>query len=86
MVEKSNSVGPPSPQGSSRNESQGNSEHRSRIKAKPMTFLGMKFNAEQSEKLWQVIIQNIGNEINKLKEKSLKALRRMRPDASPDDD
>ena len=51
------------------------------FKAKPMTFLGMHFNAKEATQLWQVIIQTLNREIEKDKEKALKALRKLREDS-----
>lgn len=85
MVSKPHNVGPGSPQGPNPNQHDKISVPGKGIKMKPMTFLKMHFTGEQAEKLWQVIVQNLGREISKLEAKSRKAIRRMGPDANPDD-
>lgn len=46
---------------------------------KPMTFLGMQFNADEAKKLWTVILQNVSLQIEKEKAHSLKALKKLKP-------
>ena len=41
----------------------------------PMTFLGMQFDAEQTKKLWECILQTVSSQIAKDKAKSIKAIR-----------
>lgn len=46
--------------------------------AKPMTFLGMHFNAKEAAQLWNVIIQQVSSQIRKEQAKALKALRKLK--------
>jgi len=85
MVEKSHGPPPPGPKGPSPSDHKPHTPGEG-FRPKPMTFLGMHFNSKQAEKLWQIIIQNVGREIDKLKAKSLKAIRRMGPDGADKDD
>lgn len=55
--------------------------HGGQIVAKPMTFLGMHFDKEQAQKLWNILTQNICNAINKDKDRAIKAIRKLRADA-----
>jgi hypothetical protein len=54
---------------------------------KPMTWLGMHFDVDQTKKLWNIISQNIGDQINREKQRALKAIRRLRKlnDTNPSD-
>jgi hypothetical protein len=51
----------------------------------PMTWLGMKFDEEQTKKLWNIITQNICNQINADKQKAIAAIRKMNPEHADDD-
>lgn len=51
---------------------------------KPMKWLGMQFDEEQTRKLWNIIIQNICNQINTDKQKAVDAIKKMNPDNNPD--
>lgn len=51
------------------------------FKTKPMRWLGMNFTAEQSAQLWQAIMQSVNSEIQKDKEKSIKAIRNIGKDS-----
>lgn len=53
------------------------------IEAKPMTWLGMHFTAEEAGKLWQTIVQSINSQISKDKEK---AIEQMKKDWDPNRD
>lgn len=52
--------------------------------AKPMTFLGMHFTGPEAEKLWDVMIRQIGAQIQKEQARALKALRKLRKDSGAD--
>lgn len=47
---------------------------------KPLNWLGMHFDEEQTKKLWDTITQTIGNQINHDKAKALEALKKLRAD------
>jgi hypothetical protein len=51
------------------------------FKTKPMHWLGMDFTAEQSAQLWQAITQSVNSEIQRDKEKSIKAIRDLGKDS-----
>lgn len=55
------------------------------FEAKPMTFLGMHFDSKEATKLWQVIIQSVNREIEKDKEKAIKAIRDFREKSEGED-
>ena len=42
---------------------------------KPMTFLGMSFDSEQTKKLWDCILKSVSDQIRKGEEKAKKAIR-----------
>lgn len=46
------------------------------IDAKPLDWLGMHFTGDQAQKLWSSIIQAIGNQITKDKEKAIENLKK----------
>lgn len=46
--------------------------------AKPMTFLGMHFTAEESKKLWYAIMQQVSATIQREQKKALKPIRKLR--------
>lgn len=46
------------------------------IDAKPLTWLGMTFTGKEAQQLWSSIIQTIGNQITKDKEKAIKQLKK----------
>ncbi|MBF8263994.1 MAG: hypothetical protein HW387_1659 [Parachlamydiales bacterium] len=50
--------------------------------AKSMTFLGMYFDSYHATKLWESIIQTIGNQIQKDKDAAVKAIRNFGKDES----
>lgn len=50
--------------------------------AKPMTFLGMHFTAEESKKLWYAIMQQVSATIQKEQKRALKAIRKLRKSES----
>ena len=56
------------------------------FKTKPMHWLGMDFTAEQSAKLWQSIIQSVNSEIQKDKDKSIKAMKKIGNDSDDQDE
>lgn len=45
------------------------------VQGKPMTFLGMTFDAKQAQQLNNIMIQNIGNEIQKYNDKGVQAIK-----------
>jgi hypothetical protein len=45
------------------------------FKAKPLHWLGMEFSSEEAAKLWQNVIQLVNQEIEKDKQKAVKAIR-----------
>jgi len=51
---------------------------------KPLKWMGMQFDEEQTRKLWNIIIQNICNQINADKQKAVDAIKKMNPDNNPD--
>lgn len=53
---------------------------------KPMTWLGMKFDAEQTKQLWSTISQSIGQAIEHDKQKAIEASRKLRKSTDLDDD
>jgi hypothetical protein len=55
------------------------------FEAKPLTFLGMHFDSKEATKLWQVIIQMVNREIEKDKEKAVKAIRDFRQKSEGED-
>ena len=50
--------------------------------AKPMTFLGMHFTAEESKKLWYAIMQQVSATIQREQKRALKAIRKLRKSES----
>ena len=48
------------------------------VSAKPMTFLGMHFTGPEAEKLWNIMIRQIGAQIQHEQARALKALRKLR--------
>ncbi len=46
--------------------------------AKPMTFLGMYFTADEAKKLWNAIIQQINTQIKHDQDQALKAIRKLK--------
>lgn len=83
------SKGPKGPQEPTSKGSSGIHYKGGQIEAKPMTFLGMYFDADQAKKLWNTIIQAINNQIQKDNDKALKALKRLKKTEQgedPDDD
>lgn len=55
------------------------------IQAKPLDWLGMHFTGEEAQKLWNIIIQTVSSQINKDKEKAIKAIKKLRADNDNDD-
>jgi hypothetical protein len=51
---------------------------------KPMTFLGMYFNSDEAKKLWQIIIQNISQQISKDQARALAAIKKLNPEKNED--
>ncbi len=49
-----------------------------KVSAKPMEFLGMHFTGPEAEKLWNIMLRQIGAQIQKEQAKALKALRKLR--------
>ncbi|HSX25944.1 MAG TPA: hypothetical protein VLE89_02940 [Chlamydiales bacterium] len=47
-----------------------------KIEGKPMTFLGMYFDADDAKKLWNVIIQAINNQISKDQARAVAAIKK----------
>jgi hypothetical protein len=43
--------------------------------AKPLTFLGMHFDSQESKKLWTILEQSIARQIQKDKDKAIQALK-----------
>lgn len=87
MVGGPPSVPPPGaePSAPGQNDPEKNKPHGKGFHAKPMTWMGMHFDSEQATKLWQVIIQSVNREISQMKEKSIKALKKLRKSAEGDD-
>ena len=50
-----------------------------------MHFLGMYFNSEDAAKLWQSVIQTVNREIEKDKQKAIKAIRNFGKDSDEQD-
>lgn len=53
---------------------------------KPLHWLGMTFDSKQTKMLWNMISQNIGNQIKKDQDNAVKALKKLNPENSDDDD
>lgn len=51
---------------------------------KPLHWLGMSFDADQTKKLWNIISQNIANQINHDKQKAIEAIKKMNPEKNQD--
>ncbi len=45
----------------------------------PMTWMGMSFNSKEVKQLWNVISQNIAQQIQAENQKALKALKKLDP-------
>lgn len=45
------------------------------IEAKPLKFLGMQFDEEETKKFWNIIIQMVNSQIQKDKAKGVKAIK-----------
>ena len=96
MVEKTSSTPPPggdkthSPQGpNKKGTEEGVHYEKGKVKAEPMTWLGMQFTADQAQKLWNIIIQTVNDQISKDKDKAIKAIKKLGKSTtsdSPDDD
>ncbi len=56
-----------------------------KIVAKPMTFLGMHFNAKEAGQLWNAIIQQVNSQIQHEQKRALKAIRKLRKSEQGDD-
>lgn len=52
---------------------------------KPMTFLGMQFTGPEAQKLWNIIIQNINNAIQKAQDRAMKALEKLKKSETGDE-
>ncbi len=50
-----------------------------------MNWLGMHFNQKETKQLWSIISQNIGNQIKKDQDRAVKALKKLNPENSQDD-
>ena len=79
-----NPSGPHEPQGPTKPETPHHSAGG--FKVKPMTFLGMHFDADQSKKFWGIIIQSVNGQIQKDKDKALKALKKLGAEGDSDSD
>jgi len=53
--------------------------------AKPMHWLGMEFTGEQAKQMWNIISQNVGNEIKKEQDRMVKAMKKLNPENNQDD-
>jgi len=53
---------------------------------KPLTWMGMTFDVEQTRQLWNTITQSIGQAIQKDKDRAVQASRKLRKSTDPDDD
>lgn len=67
-------TGPIIPQGAQHPEDKSLTSAKG-FEAKPMTFLGMYFDSKEATKLWQGIIKTIGDEIERDKQKAIKAIK-----------
>lgn len=56
------------------------------IQAKPMTFLGMYFDADEAKKLWTIISNTINNQISHDQARALKAIKKLKKAEQGDDD
>ena len=54
------------------------------VSAKPITFLGMHFTAEEASKLWDAIIQQVNSQIRKDEQRALKALKKLKKESTED--
>ncbi|MDE3045876.1 MAG: hypothetical protein KGJ02_04450 [Verrucomicrobiota bacterium] len=50
----------------------------------PLTWMGMTFDSAEAKQLWNIISQNVNNQISHDKDKALEALRRLNPEKNPD--
>lgn len=53
---------------------------------KPLHWMGMTFDAEQTKQLWNTISQSIGQAIERDKKRALEALKKLRKSTDLDDD
>jgi hypothetical protein len=53
--------------------------------AKPMHWLGMEFTGQQAKQMWNIISQNVGNEIKKEQDRMVKAMKKLNPENNSDD-
>ncbi len=53
---------------------------------KPLKWLGMTFDSDQTKKLWSIISQNISSAIDHDKAQAIKAIKKMNPEQDQDDD
>jgi hypothetical protein len=53
---------------------------------KPLTWLGMSFDAQQTKQLWSTISQSIGQAIQKDKERAVEAIKKLGKSTDPDND
>lgn len=51
---------------------------------KPLTWLGMSFDSAETKKLWQIISQNVNQQIQHEQAKAIEALRKLNPEKNPD--
>lgn len=80
MVEPTDPTKPPNvPQAASATpHKKGPPPQYGKMTAKPMTFLGMHFTGPEAEKLWNVMIQQINNQLQHEQARALKALRKLK--------
>ena len=53
---------------------------------KPLTWLGMTFDSQQTKQLWSTISQSIGQAIQKDKERAVEAIKKLGKSTDPDND
>jgi hypothetical protein len=53
---------------------------------KPLHWLGMTFDSKQTKMLWNMISQNIGNQIKKEQDRAVKAIKKLNPENGDSDD
>ncbi len=56
-----------------------------KVIAKPMTFLGMHFNAKEAGQLWNSIIQQVNSQIQHEQKRALKAIRKLKKSEQSED-
>lgn len=51
---------------------------------KPMKWLGMSFDSGEAKQIWQIISQNVNQQIQHEQDKAIEALKKLNPEKNPD--